>query len=419
MSAKSLDIKLAKIKADPKSREFIIADAKDADMAYGIAAPGKSPEHHAQEGKFRSLPEYRQCIRDVVQQGLVDIMLMSAHTSSLLTLEERLFDSSHITPAARANDTTDIHVARGAIYFKQASQPFRTATIDHIQCGRVECSEEERSLGANLGLYSVTFNNDTDADKRTLDAYSEFRREAERKGFRHFLEVFDPNAPINPVDPEKLGGFINDMIVRCLAGVPDAGRPLFLKMVYHGPKWTEELASYDPQLVVGILGGSSGTTYDAFKMIADAQKYGARVALYGRKINNAENQLAFIEMLRRIVDGQVSPEEAVRAYHGILQGLGIKAYRSLEDDQQLTATSASYGGSSGGSSSQTRVPAKPATPSSSGGNGSGSGTASRSGQSSKPAANQTSSPMRNGAPDFSQMTSEQRVAYHRSRLSNL
>lgn len=71
----------------------------------------------------------------------------------------------------------------------------------------------------------------------------------------------------------------------------------------------EELAQYDPNLVVGILGGSAGTTYDAFKLIHDAQKYGARVALFGRKINNAEHQLAFIEMLRLITDGKISPKK--------------------------------------------------------------------------------------------------------------
>ena len=86
----------------------------------------------------------------------------------------------------------------------------------------------------------------------------------------------------------------------------------------------EELAQYDPNLVVGILGGSAGTTYDAFRLIHDAQKYGARVALFGRKINNAEHQLAFIEMLRLITDGKLSPEEAVRAYHGVLQAKSIK-----------------------------------------------------------------------------------------------
>jgi hypothetical protein len=118
-----------------------------------------------------------------------------------------------------------------------------------------------------------------------------------------------------------------------------------LKIVYHGPKAMEELAQYDPNLVVGILGGSAGTTYDAFKLIHDAQKYGARVALFGRKINHAEHQLAFIEMLRLITDGKVSPEEAVCAYHGVLQAKGIKPHRSREDDLKLTDQAMSYDGS--------------------------------------------------------------------------
>lgn len=353
MPEKSLDQKLARLKADIHSGEFIIADAKDADMAFGIAAPGKSPEMHASEGQYRSLAEYRDNIRAVIDQGLVDIMLMSAHTNSILTIQERLFESSHITPAARANDTSDIHIARGSVYAKEPSRPFRTATLDQIQCGKADCEPDERSLGADLGLYSVTFNNDTQRDLETLNAYQAFRLEAERKGFRHFLEVFDPNANINSIDPKLLGGFINDMIVRTLAGVPETGRPLFLKMVYHGPKFTEELAGYDPQLIIGILGGSAGTTYDAFKLIADAQKYGARVALYGRKINNAEHQLAFIAMLRHIVDGELTPEAAVHAYHAILKELSITPYRPLEDDLQSTDGSMSYGGGR----SRVRVPA--------------------------------------------------------------
>jgi hypothetical protein len=108
-----LRLEVAKIKADPSCKEFIIADAKDADMAFGIAAPGKSPEHYAQEGKFRSLPEFRECIRQVVRQGLVDIMLMSAHTNCILTIEERLFDHSHVAPAARASS----HTSKGGSRF--------------------------------------------------------------------------------------------------------------------------------------------------------------------------------------------------------------------------------------------------------------------------------------------------------------
>src|SRR3954469_6209272 len=107
---KSLDRKLAALHADPSGcREFILADAKDADMAFGIGAPGLSPEMHAGETRFKTLEEYREQIRAIVRQGLVDIMLMSASTNHALTIRERLFEGSHVTPAARANDTTDVH----------------------------------------------------------------------------------------------------------------------------------------------------------------------------------------------------------------------------------------------------------------------------------------------------------------------
>ncbi len=106
----------------------------------------------------------------------------------------------------------------------------------------------------------------------------------------------------------------------------------------------EALATYDPQLVVGVLGGSAGTTFDAFHMLWEAKKYGARAALYGRKINSAEHQLTFVRYLRAIADDQVLPEEAVRAYHGDLQRLKIRPHRSLEDDLQPTTTAQSYGG---------------------------------------------------------------------------
>lgn len=343
---KSLDRKLAAIHADPSgAREFIIADAKDADMAFGIGAPGHSPETHAGEVRTRTLAEYREQIRQIVRQGVVDIMLMSASTNDVLTIQERLFDGSAVTPAARANDTTDIFAVRGNRYVQEPSRPFRTAALDHIQCGHVQCSPTERALGADLGLYSLTFNNRLDEDLAALDEYRRFRLEAEAKGFRHFMEVFDPNAPAG-LDAASTARFVNDMIARTLAGVATAGRPVFLKVVYHGPRAMEELVAYDPHLVVGILGGSAGTTYDAFKLIAEAQKYGARVALFGRKINNAESQLAFVEFLRLIVDGVIAPEEAVRAYHAVLGRLGIKPHRSLADDLTLQTSVMSYGGGS-------------------------------------------------------------------------
>src|SRR5262249_20463590 len=278
-----------------------------------------------------------------VEQKLVDIMLMSASTSEALTIHKRIFDNSPVTPAARANDTTDIHIVRGSKYPTHPSLPFRTATLDHIQCGHLDCTPHERHLGVDLGLYSITFNNDTALDRAALEEYKQFRLEAERKGFRHFLEVFDPNLP-EAVEASKVPEFINDAIVRTLGGVTSRGRPIFLKVVYHGPRAMEELVHYDPHLVVGILGGSAGTTYDAFKLLSEARKYGARAALFGRKINNAENQLAFVRFLRLIADGEIAAEEAVRAYHGVLQQVGIQPHRSLEEDMRLQTNVMSYGG---------------------------------------------------------------------------
>ncbi len=421
---KSLDAKLAEIRANPRSRAFIIADAKDADMAFGVKAPGPrsylsaqgarpaqfSPEVWTREEfGYRNLPEFLDIIREVTRQGLVDIMLMSAYVNDLLTIKEGLFKDSHVTPAARANDTTDVWAARHGSYTKEPAQPFRSASIDQIQCGRVECDRTtEEFPGANLGLYSVTWVNDLEQDRRTLLEYKAFRDEAERKRFRHFLEVFDPNVD-SGIPPEKLGEFINDQILRTLAGVPETGRPLFLKIVYHGPRAMEELCQYDPNMVVGILGGGAGTTYDAFKLIHEAQKYGARVALFGRKINHAEHQLAFIEMLRLITDGHVTPEEAVRAYHGVLQAKGIQPHRPLDEDLELTDQAMSYGGGGTRTTVQIRAnplvgPARPTVPKS----------ASASAKAELTAPVWPTRP--DGSPDFAAMNSAQRAAFDAWRL---
>jgi hypothetical protein len=185
----------------------------------------------------------------------------------------------------------------------------------------------------NLGLYSLTFNNDFESDWYAQERFNEFRIEAVEKGFRYFLEVFNPNAPVN-LDPAVMPHFVNDSIARMLAGVPRASRPDFLKIAYNGPAAMEELCTYST-LVVGILGGPASTTYDSYKLIAEAKKYGARVALFGRRIKQAEDQPAFIELLRAVANDEIGPEEATKAYHGGLQSAGIKPQRSLEEDMVL------------------------------------------------------------------------------------
>jgi hypothetical protein len=345
---KRLDQKLANIlNGSTSARDFIIADAKDADMAFGITAPGPKTSgvrhgYNESEGCWKTLGQYRDQIRAVIAQDIVDIMLLSASNLEQLGMRERLFENTAITPAARANDTSDVWAVRGGKYpTEHPSRSFRTATICHIKYGKVTEDHTQPVTGADLGLYSITFTNNIDWDYKALQDFHDFRIECERKRFRYFLEVFNPN--VNPGIPDKkVAGFLNDHIIRTLAGVTQIGRPVFLKIPYNGPGPLEELVAYDSKLVVGILGGSAGTTLDAFQLIHDAQKHGARVALFGRKINLSESPLAFIELLRRVVDGEVTPVEGVKVYHNILQKTGIRPQRTLQQDLQLTTNKMSY-----------------------------------------------------------------------------
>ena len=65
----TLDRKLSAIHADPHGcREFILADAKDADMAFGIGSAGKSPESHSGELRYKSLEQYREQMRQIQKE---------------------------------------------------------------------------------------------------------------------------------------------------------------------------------------------------------------------------------------------------------------------------------------------------------------------------------------------------------------
>jgi DhnA family fructose-bisphosphate aldolase class Ia len=318
----ALDRKLARIRAGTDTPDdFIIADAKDGDIGFGRASPVPDPER---PGRHRDRASHLQAIREMTRSGLVDIMLLSASTGERLA-REGLFEGSDVTLAIRLNDTTDIWSARGARYREAPSRHHRTARID-----------QARAL-TDLGLYSITFSNERDIDAVNAEAYSAFRQEAGRHGMRHFLEVFNPAFDIALKDGADLGAFINDNIVRTLAGVMARDYPKFLKLQYNGPDAMEELASYDPgHLIVGILGGSAGTARDTFELLSQAERFGARVALFGRKIHLAESPLDIVTLMRQVVRRDVTPREAVAAYHGALQRRGIPPKRDLETDSRIT-----------------------------------------------------------------------------------
>ena len=319
--SKRLDQKLTRIRNGQYTpKDFIIADAKDADMANGCKTAGLQK---GSSSRYNPIQVYRDDMRKIMESDLVDIMLTSLSSAEILT-QQGAYANTEITPAVRLNDTTDIWVGRGAAYESQPALPFRTARLDRVK------------PVSDLGLYAITFYNDLHQDHRTLEEYARFRDEASAKGIRHFLEVFNPKTQV--VTPgADFGSYNNDAVVRCLAAVSKHDRPLFLKAAYNGPAATEEIASYDPEnLIFGILGGGAGTTRDCLELIRQAEKYGARVALFGRKIYYAEDSVTMVTAMRRTIEEKLDSVEATKAYHGDLQKLGISPFRELNADLELT-----------------------------------------------------------------------------------
>ncbi|MDJ0771364.1 MAG: hypothetical protein QNJ12_21440 [Ilumatobacter sp.] len=316
---KSLDVALADVHRNADSTAFVICYAADCDMGGGM---------RPFVGRYRSLEHFHDTLEAAVEQAHIDILLTSVSAMDVLARDRQLFTGSPVTPAVRANDTTDIWKARGGNYLAERSRPFASTTVREAMYGTLT-----PTLGqvpdVDLGLWSITFNNDIDADERSLERFRQFRQEAADEGFRYFVEVFNPNAP-NPIDG-PVADYVNDCITRMFAGVPRATQPQFLKVAYNGPQALEDLVAYTP-LVVGVLGGPASTAHDTFKLVSEVKQHGGRVALLGRRIREADDPLAMIELLRHVADGAVEPDDATREYHGRLGAQGITPSRSLEDD---------------------------------------------------------------------------------------
>jgi len=318
-----LTTKLSRIRAgDYHPRDFIIADAKDADMGGGIGALG-TVRNADGTTRAATAADYRDAMKAMMASGLVDIMLTSMSSAESLAADQA-FDGTDVTQAIRLNDATDIWGFRGASYRNSPATPFRTAR-----------PEQARRLAA-LGLYAVTFYNDRDLDVETLNAYRDFRRRAAEAGMSHFLEVFNPAFSIDTGSAD-LGSFVNDAIVRCLAGVSEQENPLFLKMQFNGARAISELAAYDPgRLIVGVLGGAAGTTRDTFELVAQTERFGGRVALFGRKIYLAEDAVEIVRLMRAVISGEIGTVEAVKSYHATLASKDIAPKHPVDEDLEVT-----------------------------------------------------------------------------------
>lgn len=316
------DVKIERIREGKyRKGDFILADAKDCDLSGGILTTGRRRDIKGEVTGNRTRAEFLAEIEAIVREDVVDIMLAS--TSNIEALHNSgVFGGSNVIPAFRANDTTDVWgVIRGGNYRQTPSIPFRSTDLSRAK--------------ADLCLYSMTFNNCAATDVATLEAYRTFRQEAQAARKRHFLEVFNPNVQTG-FNAEETGSYINDCIVRTLAGLTREERPEFLKVAYNGPAALEELVAHDPSVIIGVLGGGTGTHRDTFELVRQAEKCGARLALFGRKINMAEHQTTFLLWMRQVADGHVSPADAVRGYHADLARSGLSSDRSIDDDLLIT-----------------------------------------------------------------------------------
>ena len=194
-------------------------------MAFGIGAPGQSPEMHAGEVRIRTLAEYREQIRQIARQGLVDIMLMSASTNDVLTIQ-RAAVREQPRHAGRAGQRHQRHLRRPRRPLRRSepARPFRTATLDHIQCGHVDCRPGRARAAART--WACTASRSTTAWTTTwpsLEALSPFPRRGRAQGLSPFPRSVRSQRARRDLTPDEMPQFINDSIARTLAGVA-AGR---------------------------------------------------------------------------------------------------------------------------------------------------------------------------------------------------
>ena len=93
-------------------------------------------------------------------------------------------------------------------------------------------------------------------------------------------------------------------------------------------------SNLDTSLVAIICSLTKDYKYN--ELINQSEKYGARVALFGRKINLAEDPLAIVSFMREVASGNIQPLDAVKAYHAGLQKSGLTPIRALGVDSEIT-----------------------------------------------------------------------------------
>jgi hypothetical protein len=297
---------------DLLKRSPVFVFAADALVAYGITGIGmeQTPRPH-----YRTRPEYLQLQREITADGHVDGLLMSPADAETLAIDEGIFDNSPITPMVRLNAETWIWSPRHGNYNTQTSQPFRTVLTSEAGRYCTEAMTCARDCKIKLGLYSITLNNDTEADARTLGEFLEFAWECgNTPDFDYFLEVFLPNVNQPGMDKKKMGEYVADSIVRTLSYLRKHQRPLFVKTVFTDATIWKALTDFDPTMIFGALGGSYVNAKHSLKLAFDSTENGGRVILFGRAVFQEKNPRLMAQSLRAVLDRQKTPDDAHAMY---------------------------------------------------------------------------------------------------------
>ena len=236
----------------------------------------------------RSLADYRDQMREIVRQGLVDIMLMSVSTSEVLTVKERLFEDSAVTPAVRVNDSTDIHLMAAAAPTPRSrrcrSQPRRSPQA--VRAGGVgprpllDHAEQRRDARPRdaPGLPHVSPRGRAAGAAPLPRGLRPQRARRPPAGGRWTIPQRARSRGRWPACPAALG--------RCSSScrTTDRGRwrSWWLRPA-SGAGSARRRLRHHPRRLPPAGGGA---------------RHGARAALFGRKINASEHQLTFVRYLR-------------------------------------------------------------------------------------------------------------------------
>lgn len=301
--------KLANPEILSKSPIFVFAaDAMASTSVQGLGVVQQPTPH------YRTRIEFLQLLREFIEDGHIDGLLMTPADAEILALEEKLFNNSPITAIVRMNAETGIWNPRYGVYRQEYSRPFHTVPLESAQyCETLVNSA--MSCHIQLGLYSITLNNNVEADERMLNEYLLFAREVgEMSDFYHVLEVFLPNVRLPGMDLEKRGQYTADSIARTMSYLRIQQRPLFIKTAYTTKEVWRELTQFDPTLVIGALGGARQNARATLNLAHDVTEYGGKVILFGRTVFQEENPRLMAKAIRAVLDRTMTQEEAHKEY---------------------------------------------------------------------------------------------------------